>query len=318
MELEIKLKRPNKVYHEGDNLAGLIAVDCKNDAKHDGLFLSVDATVNMQLSSKNVGLFEAFYNSARPIPLISQLVEIARNGKFVTGRTEIPFEVLLRPKVNRTLYETYHGVFITIQYLLKCEIKRPMLNKDIQKVVEFMIEYKPEPKYKLLNNSLLISSGPATGGNPIQFTLTPDSLQNIRDKNRIPKFRIKGSIDSTTCYIWEPFTGELVIDYCEQNIKSIELQLVRVETCGCAEGYACEVTEIQNIQIGDGQIQINSSIPIYMVFPRLFTCPTLITNNFKIEFEVKIVVILEDNHIITENIPIKIIRYSIEETQKQM
>lgn len=56
-----------------------------------------------------------------------------------------------------------------------------MLNKDIQKVVEFMIEYKPEPKYKLLNNSLLISSGPATGGNPIQFTLTPDSLQNIRD-----------------------------------------------------------------------------------------------------------------------------------------
>lgn len=40
-------------------------VDCKNDSKHEGLFLSVEATVNMQLSSKNVGLFEAFYNSAR-------------------------------------------------------------------------------------------------------------------------------------------------------------------------------------------------------------------------------------------------------------
>ena len=25
---------------------------------------------------------------------------------------------------------------------------------------------------------------------------------------------------------------------CEALIKSIELQLVRVETCGCAEGYA--------------------------------------------------------------------------------
>ena len=118
----------------------------------------------------------------------------------------------------------------------------------------------------------------------------------------MPKFRIKGSIDATTCYIWEPFTGELVIDYCEQAIKSIELQLVRVETCGCAEGYACEgiiwvapgfannhlnsmfllVTEIQNIQIGDGEVVRATLLPIYMVFPRLFTCPTLITNNFKI------------------------------------
>lgn len=41
-------------------------------------------------------------------------------------------------------------------------------------------------------------------------------------------------------------------------------------------------TEIQNIQIGDGDVPHNIPIPIYMVFPRLFTCPTLITTNFKI------------------------------------
>lgn len=75
------------------------------------------------------------------------------------------------------------------------------------------------------------------------------------------------------------------------------------------------VTEIQNIQISDGDCQRNIPIPIYMVFPRLFSCPTLITNNFKIEFEIKIVIVLEDNHIITENIPIKIIRYSQKEIQ---
>jgi hypothetical protein len=32
-------------------------------------------------------------------------------------------------------------------------------------------------------------------------------------------------------------------------VKSIEVQLVRVETCGCADGYAKEATEIQNIQV---------------------------------------------------------------------
>jgi len=41
-------------------------------------------------------------------------------------------------------------------------------------------------------------------------------------------------------------------------------------------------TEIQNIQIADGDICRNLPIPIYMIFPRLFTCPTLHTNNFKI------------------------------------
>lgn len=31
---------------------------------------------------------------------------------------------------------------------------------------------------------------------------------------------------------------QLVVEQCEIGVKSIELQLVRVETCGCAEGYA--------------------------------------------------------------------------------
>lgn len=41
-------------------------------------------------------------------------------------------------------------------------------------------------------------------------------------------------------------------------------------------------TEIQNIQIGEGEVCHGINIPIYMLFPRLFTCPTLPTNNFKI------------------------------------
>ena len=37
---------------------------------------------------------------------------------------------------------------------------------------------------------------------------------------------------------------KIVVERSEAAIKSVELQLVRVETCGCAEGYAkeCECT----------------------------------------------------------------------------
>ena len=45
-----------------------------------------------------------------------------------------------------------------------------------------------------------------------------------------------------------------------------------------------------------------------MVFPRLFTCPTMATRTFKVEFEVNLVVMLTDGHLITENFPIKLVR----------
>ena len=46
--------------------------------------------------------------------------------------------------------------------------------------------------------------------------------------------------------------------------------------------YVLAATEIQNIQIAEGDICRNLPLPIYMIFPRLFTCPTLATNNFKV------------------------------------
>ncbi|CAG2163840.1 unnamed protein product [Oppiella nova] len=226
MALDIRLKRVNKIYSEGDDLSGVVVFESRSEAKHEGIVLSIEGTVNMQLSSKNVGIFEAFYNSVKPVPLISYGVEIARSGKLPVGKTEIPFEMPLRPKTNRCLYETYHGVFITIQYLIKCEVKRPMLNKDLQKVVEFIVEYRKPPELKpLIDKS-------------VHFLITPESLQNVKDRSKIPKFRISGQLESTVCKITEPFTGELCVEQCDAVIRSIELQLVRVETCGCAEGYA--------------------------------------------------------------------------------
>jgi hypothetical protein len=45
-----------------------------------------------------------------------------------------------------------------------------MLNKDLQKIIEFMIESKPA------SNEL----GPSES-KPINFLITPDSLQNVKD-----------------------------------------------------------------------------------------------------------------------------------------
>ncbi|XP_077597152.1 vacuolar protein sorting-associated protein 26C [Stigmatopora nigra] len=292
--LDIRLKRANKVYHEGESVAGVIVLACREPMQHHGISLSMEGLVNLQLSSKSVGVFEAFYNSVKPITLLGSSIEVAKAGKIPGGKTEVPFEFPLNAKANKTLYETYHGVFVNIQYSLRCDLKRSLLAKDLSRNCEFIVHSQPQ-KSQL-------------GATPVNFTITPDTLQNIRERTSLPKFLIRGHLDNTTCIISRPLTGELTVESSDVPIKSIDLQLVRVETCGCAEGYARDPTEIQNIQIAEGDVCRGLPIPIYMVFPRLFTCPTLETTNFKVEFEINIVTVLHDDHLITENFPLKLCR----------
>ncbi|KAG8450187.1 hypothetical protein GDO86_002720 [Hymenochirus boettgeri] len=241
--LEVKIKRANKVYKEGEVLSGVVVVMSKDTVQHQGIFLTMEGSVNLQLSAKSVGVFEAFYNSVKPIQIMSSTVEMVKPGKLPSGKTEIPFEFPLTVKGNKVLYETYHGVFVNIQYTLRCDMKRSLLAKDLTKSCEFIIHSLPQ-KAKLTPS-------------PVDFTITPETLQNVKERASLPRFVIRGHLDSTNCVITRPLTGELLVETSEVAIKSIELQLVRVETC---------------------------------------------------EFEINVVVILHDDHLITENFPLKLCR----------
>jgi len=292
IDIEIKLKRADKIYRAGDKFAGVVCITSKDNISHQGLSLTLDGSVSLQLSAKSVGLFEAFYNSLKPIQLVQFSLEIQKGTKLPKGTTEIPFEFPLKAKPGQTLYETYHGVFVNIQYTLRCDMKRSAFSKDLNKTIEFIVEAERQPLQ----------------GKPVEFTISPSSLENVSDRQKVPDFQVTGKIDLATCSIIKPFTGEISVLRSEAPIKSIELQLVRVETCGCLEGYAKDATEIQNIQIAEGDVCRNFPIPLYMIFPRLFTCPTLATDNFKVEFEVNVVIVLQTGDLITENFPIKLVR----------
>ncbi|XP_071548774.1 vacuolar protein sorting-associated protein 26C isoform X2 [Panulirus ornatus] len=231
-----------------------------------------------------------------PISLINQSVEVTKSGKIPPGQTEIPFELPLSPRSSsKTLYETYHGLYVIVQYSLRCDIKRSLLAKDVSKLQEFIVEYRP-------------SNGETDEKKAVKFEIRPETLQNVRDRARIPQFLVRGHLDSAVFPLSKPLTGELTVCECERGISSIELQLVRVETCGSAEGHTKEASEIQNIQIGEGDVCRGMAIPVYMVFPRLFTCATTIAPNFKIEFELSIVIIFDNDHLVVETFPIKLTR----------
>eukprot|EP00483_Globobulimina_turgida_P003902 UN03910 len=208
--------------------------------------------------------------------------------------TELPFEFDLKPRKNNRIFETYHGVYINVQYIITVEMFRSMLSKNIKKSMEFIVKTKSKEFSK----------------NKVDFEITPENLRNVQKQNtkHIPEFSIGGHFDSGVCNIEKPFTGNINVEKSDQEIKSIELQFVRVETCTYADTEIREATEVQNIQLADGNVCHKFDIPIYMIFPRLFTCVTTISKSFKVEFEINVVVLFKDQHMLTENFPIKLVR----------
>mmetsp|Transcript_3014 Transcript_3014/g.5089 ORF Transcript_3014/g.5089 Transcript_3014/m.5089 type:complete len:96 (+) Transcript_3014:498-785(+) len=64
---------------------------------------------------------------------------------------------------------------------------------------------------------------------PHEFSISNENLET-NTTTTIPKFRFDGQVTSVNCCFTEPFDGYIIKRNAELQIKSIEIQLVRVET----------------------------------------------------------------------------------------
>lgn len=297
--LDITFDRVDKTYALGEKVTGAVVVTSTSKTSHSGIKLTVEGTVTLTLSARSIGLFEAFYSSLKPIDIVRFDIDVSPGGKIPEGATQFPFEFSLKPFADKSLFDTYHGVYVNIQYKVTADMARGIMSKNLLKSREFYVENMTDAETKKQITD-----------SPVSFKISPESLQNVKEssKKKIPEFLFEGKLGATNCNLKTAFTGELTVAKSAVEIKSIELQLVRVESCTYMEGEAREATEIQNIQIAEGNVVRGLSIPIYMVFPRYFTCVTTSSKQFKVEFEVNLIVLFADNHMVTENFPIKLFR----------
>lgn len=295
--IDIRLNKPDRVYFPGETVSGVVIVMTEGSMSYNSIRMDVKGEIRLQLSARSVGLFEAFYSSIKPMVLLDYELDISGSGKLQgAGAHEFPFEFELVPEPGQPrFYETYHGVYVNCAYNVSVTCTRGMLKSNLEREIEFVVEV-PE-----------LGEHPSE---PLPFSITPATLENVKKSSvqQIPPFSITGKLFKTNCNIVDPFKGTITVEESTASIKSIELQLVRVETVGYAEGEAREATEIQNVQIGDGNICRDLVIPIYMIFPRLFVCPTVDTLHFKVEFELNLVVLFEDGYMVTENFPLNLYR----------
>eukprot|EP00850_Spirogloea_muscicola_P016574 SM000135S27018 [mRNA] locus=s135:191048:193749:- [translate_table: standard] len=261
------------------------------------------------------------------LPCSQRTVELERPGSIPRGTSEIGFSFRLEQQPGESglpLLETYHGAYINIQYLLSVELPRGLLQKAIKATAEFIVEGRPG-----------VQKPPS---NSVNFALTADTQKHaIGSALRAGGFRISGTL-ATTCSLSEPLVGSLTVEQSALAIKSLEVQLLRIESVAAGGQMVKEVTEVQCTQIADGDVPRGLKLPIYIILPRLFTCPTIsagysckhqsmpfknMSSSFVLEFESNVVVRFDegrlrpsqshdlhpDNDLIaTETLPLRLVR----------
>ncbi|CAM6083270.1 unnamed protein product [Calypogeia fissa] len=282
MSVELRLSRLDRVYRPPDIVDGTVVITTPSVVSHQGIRLTAVGTIMIQLSPRKVGVLEALYNSVKPIQLMNKTVDISPAGKLIAGVTELPFHLALDLPSGGpfdTLYETYHGAYVNIQYLLTADVVRGYLQKTFSATTEFIVEYRPGKFQKSLISS-----------EAVNFYITQDTQKHaLSPIIRSGGFRVTGKI-ATQCVLTEPVLGELVVEKSAFPVSSIDIQLLRVESVPAGEGMATERTEIQTTQIADGDVSRGLMMPIYIILPRLATCPSLSAGPFSLEFELSIMI----------------------------
>jgi len=79
---------------------------------------------------------------------------------------------------------------------------------------------------------------------PENFRISPDKLVTGQANKPNVRFRVSGVIDTTICNFIDDFHGSLIIEDCDSDIRTIDLQLIRVERIENKLGKLQEATEI--------------------------------------------------------------------------
>jgi hypothetical protein len=299
MEVNLSLDSLNKIYYAGDFIQGsvLIINKTKTTMKYD-LLIKVAGYYTFRNGKENppkvksVQFYKKSFNA-----LTDVYSTVGANNSY---RFKFPLTSDQCEQNNASLYESYHGVSVSVQY-------------------DIYAEAISMGKQFISKKSRILVLVPGQGINPkfgrkrvtYQFTLEPKKIESnkLTDQSLMPQFQIECFLENINCCVDKPFNGFCNIKECSTTIKSIELQFLRNEkiTSKEFEGIS-EVSEIQNLQIGDGDVVRNLEIPVFMTFPRGFCCANLETKDVTISFEMNLIIVLVNGVVIMENYPVNLWR----------
>jgi len=290
MEVTVSLDDFNKTYLIPESITGNVLIISKEKQ-----------TVQINLKIIIIGFFtlkNLKFNppQAKIVTFFEKSIQVPTSGYLLKGANNTyPFKFPLIPEGNSKYYETYHGVSVSVSYDLYAEVKT--MQKYTSKKTRIIINVPGSGIDRNFNKNYV----------SYDFKMTPELIEkkDIPEKD-MPKFLIDVHINTINCNIDSPFNGYIIVRNCSLPIKSLELQFLRCEKV--ISSGVVESSEIQNLQIGDGDVNKDIEIPLFMIFPRIFCCPTLIDKEAEIKFEMNVIIVLNNGMVILENFPVNLYR----------
>lgn len=125
-----------------DIVKGCVIVENKCEIKHEGIELYMDGVVNLQYNLKNISLMETFYSSSKSLELSKLNTTLVKlPGKLAPGVHEFCFALPLNSTRDdqQVLYETYYGVYISIQVSYFAALSKSLLSFK-SKLTHFLLQ----------------------------------------------------------------------------------------------------------------------------------------------------------------------------------
>ena len=302
--IEIRLDRVGAVFRAGETVTGVLLATTEKATSHNGISLVAEGMITVQPSTRSQGIFEALYEQLKPIEMLQVPIQLAKKGDLPAGETEIPFSFILAAN-NRAvpLVETYNGVYICSTYVITATVEKTFSK----------IQAKPVRLNVWCPGQAMPTPEQLAGDKGIDFALNTASVRAGRKYNGpvIPQFDVVGHLDRFYNDIDVPLSGWICIRECDVPLVSVEIQLIRSEYCATTETSGKESTEVQNIQVGDGDVLRRFTLPLHMMFPKWYTCAAIDTPHLRVEFEINMVLTVEGHNQITQNLPIRLYRGNI-------
>lgn len=193
-------------------MQGEVIITSPNGFAHQGITVKVEGCARLKMNKKTSGIFDSGQSEFPSIELLQYHIPLISGGKVHPGVTKFPFEFQLIGADEQTLYETYHGVCVSVKYEITCDCARGLLKRSLHSSLEFIVE---TPLQEPLDNGLE------------SFSITSGSVNNVRKvmqrtyivihltlfvqqiEANAPDFQITGHIHRTNCPVDLPLTGEV-------------------------------------------------------------------------------------------------------------
>ncbi|KAH9579717.1 Vacuolar protein sorting protein 26 related [Trypanosoma melophagium] len=304
--LSVHVDRIGATYIAGEKVTGCVVVNYATAST----FVSIDVTVLGILTIEStiggcsdlVGFNQTL--NLKPLVLMNLRISLHSKGHVLpAGKTELPFLFGLKASnPDILLIETYNGVCISCSYTLTATA-RGIMGKSTSDSLQILV---------IVPGQVLLLPHVLKEDKGVNFELNEEGIEEHDNIGRMGglSFLLEGNFERYYNDVDIPISGWIVVRRCNVRILSIELQLLRVEHAATTEVTAHKATEVQRIQVADGDVLHNLDIPIYMFFPRWYTCPSIKTSNLRIVFDVNIKVLLECRQVLSKVVPIYLYRAS--------